>query len=52
MGEAKDLSADQPDKAKDLLADWQTWNREQRDPQWKPDPAKKKKKAKKAQTKQ
>jgi arylsulfatase A-like enzyme len=46
VGEAKDLSADQPDKAKELLADWQAWNREQKDAQWKPNPAKKKNKNK------
>jgi arylsulfatase A-like enzyme len=36
IGEANDLSAEQPDKLKELTAEWQAWNREQIDPLWPP----------------
>jgi arylsulfatase A-like enzyme len=36
VGEAKDLTATHPEKAKELLADWQKWNAEQAAPLWKP----------------
>jgi arylsulfatase A-like enzyme len=42
VGEAKDLSEKEPQKAKELLADWQRWNKEQKDPLWKPQAQKKK----------
>lgn len=43
IGEAKDLAADQPDKAKELKGLWDKWNAEQKGPYWVPNPAKKKK---------
>jgi arylsulfatase A-like enzyme len=43
IGEAKDLSSAEPDKAKELLAEWQSWNSQQKAPLWTPSPAKKKK---------
>jgi arylsulfatase A-like enzyme len=42
ISEAHDLTAQNPDKAKELLADWKAWNAEQKDPLWRPAPAKKK----------
>ncbi len=49
IGEAKDLTAANPDKAKELQAAWTAWNSELKPPLWKPAPAqqqtKKKKKA-------
>ncbi len=36
LGETKDRTAEQPDKVKELLADWQAWNTEQKPPLWKP----------------
>jgi len=36
VGEAADLTAKDPDKLKELLADWKAWNAEQKDPLWKP----------------
>ena len=36
VGEAKDLNEKEKALAKDLLADWQRWNKEQKDPLWKP----------------
>jgi arylsulfatase A-like enzyme len=51
IGEAKDLTSAQPDKAKELLADWQAWNAQQKDPLWKPSPNKKKKAKDKAASK-
>ncbi|MGL4552099.1 MAG: sulfatase-like hydrolase/transferase, partial [Gemmataceae bacterium] len=36
VGEAKDLSAAQPEKAKELLGDWAAWNKEQKAPLWGP----------------
>lgn len=46
VGEAKDRTADQPDKVKELRADWQAWNAEQKPPLWVPaqQPGKKKNK--------
>jgi arylsulfatase A-like enzyme len=44
IAEAKDLSKDQPEKAKELLADWQEWNKGQMAPLWKPAAVTKKKK--------
>jgi arylsulfatase A-like enzyme len=41
-GEATDLSAQEPEKLKELTADWQAWNKEQAEPLWKPQPDKKK----------
>jgi arylsulfatase A-like enzyme len=43
IGEANDLSAKHPEKVKELLDDWKTWNAELKDPLWKPLPGKKKK---------
>lgn len=40
IGEEKDLSSEQPEKMKELQADYQAWNAEQKDPLWpKPPPA-------------
>jgi arylsulfatase A-like enzyme len=36
IGEAKDLTADKPEKVKELLADWKAWNAEQKAPLWVP----------------
>lgn len=36
MGEANDLTANEPDKVKELLGDWKTWNAEQKEPLWRP----------------
>jgi arylsulfatase A-like enzyme len=36
IAEAKDLSAEQPDKLKELKADWDRWDKEQAEPRWKP----------------
>jgi arylsulfatase A-like enzyme len=36
IGEAADLTAKEPGKVKELLADWKAWNAEQKDPLWKP----------------
>lgn len=36
IGEATDLAAKNPEKVKELLADWKTWNAEQKEPLWKP----------------
>lgn len=36
IAEANDLSSKNPDKAKELLADWQAWNAVQAAPLWKP----------------
>ncbi len=36
IGEAKDLSDQEPDKKKELLGDWKKWNTEQIEPLWKP----------------
>ncbi len=48
IGEAKDLTAQHPEKAKELKALWDEWNAEQAKPLWyPPDPAKKKDKKKK-----
>ncbi len=41
IGEANDLSEKNPEKVKELLADWKSWNAEQKDPLWKPAKAKK-----------
>jgi arylsulfatase A-like enzyme len=35
-GETRDRSAEYPDKAKELLASWEAWNRELPAPLWKP----------------
>jgi arylsulfatase A-like enzyme len=43
IGEATDLLAKNPEKAKELEKDWKEWNAQQMDPLWKPNPAKKKK---------
>jgi arylsulfatase A-like enzyme len=43
ISEANDLSAKHPEKLKELLDDWKTWNAELKDPLWKPLPGKKKK---------
>jgi arylsulfatase A-like enzyme len=42
IGEARDLAADQPEKAKQLRAIWEKWNAEQMAPRWRPAAAKKK----------
>jgi arylsulfatase A-like enzyme len=42
IGEAKDLSSANPAKYKELLEAWQAWNKEQKEPLWKPAAAKKK----------
>jgi arylsulfatase A-like enzyme len=39
IGEATDLSAKEPEKLRELTADWQAWNEEQIEPLWKPPPA-------------
>jgi arylsulfatase A-like enzyme len=36
LGETKDLTAERPEKVKELLADWKAWNAEQKPPLWKP----------------
>lgn len=36
VGEGKDLSTTHPEKFKELLGDWQAWNKEQKPPLWKP----------------
>jgi arylsulfatase A-like enzyme len=36
VGEARDLRSTNPDKYKELLADWRAWNGEQKDPLWRP----------------
>lgn len=36
VGEAKDLTTDQPDKVKELKAAWDSWNKEQEEPRWRP----------------
>ena len=41
IGEANDLTAKNPEKAKELEADWKAWNAEQAEPLWKPNPNKK-----------
>ena len=41
--EKNDLSEKNPDKVKELTADWKTWSAEQREPLWEPAVAKKKK---------
>lgn len=43
IAEANDLIAKNPDKAKELEAAWKAWSAEQKEPLWKPNPAKKKK---------
>jgi arylsulfatase A-like enzyme len=43
VGEAKDLAEKEPARVKELLADWQRWNKEQKEPLWRPNPKKKKK---------
>jgi arylsulfatase A-like enzyme len=41
IGEENDLSAKEPEKLKELTADWDAWNKEQHDPLWPPNaPAK------------
>jgi arylsulfatase A-like enzyme len=47
IGEAKDLVAAQPEKAKELQGLWDAWNAEQAKPLWGPPPGKDKKKKKK-----
>jgi arylsulfatase A-like enzyme len=39
ISESNDLSAAMPDKVKELKAEWDKWNAEQKDPLWKPLPA-------------
>jgi arylsulfatase A-like enzyme len=48
IGEAKDLSADEPGKAKELKALWDRWNAEQSPPLWQPNNQGKKKAKKRA----
>jgi arylsulfatase A-like enzyme len=36
IAEANDLTAQHPEKAKELLADWKVWNAEQKEPLWRP----------------
>jgi len=48
IGEAKDLTAEKPDKVKELQAGWTAWNAEQKSPLWKPNPAQQQQKKKKA----
>jgi arylsulfatase A-like enzyme len=45
IAEANDLSSQQPDKLKELKADYEAWNKEQTERLWKPAPAKKKRQA-------
>jgi arylsulfatase A-like enzyme len=47
VGESKDLAATEPDRVKELKTLWDKWNAEQKDPLWKPNPAKKKNNPKK-----
>ena len=46
IGEAKDLVETQPEKAKELKADWDKWDASNVPARWQPNEAKKKKKAK------
>lgn len=39
ISESKDLSAEQPEKKKELLAAWDAWNKELKEPSWKPNNA-------------
>ncbi|MGL5097541.1 MAG: sulfatase family protein, partial [Planctomycetia bacterium] len=48
IGEAKDLSADQPEKVKELRAKWDEWNKGNVAPVWAPGPGQPAKKAAKA----
>ncbi len=41
IAEANDLAAKNPDKMQELLADWKSWNAEQKEPLWRPAAAKK-----------
>jgi arylsulfatase A-like enzyme len=45
IGEAKDLTAAQPAKVKELKADWDAWNAEQAKPLWQPNDQPKRKRA-------
>ena len=36
IGEEHDLSAKEPEKLKELTANWKAWNAEQKDPAWEP----------------
>ena len=47
VGESKDLAATEPEKVKEMKGLWDKWNAEQKDPLWKPNPAKKKNNPKK-----
>lgn len=38
IGESKDLSAENPEKRKELEAAWEAWNKELSEPLWKPNP--------------
>jgi arylsulfatase A-like enzyme len=49
IGEAKDLMAAQPEKAKELKGLWDAWNAEQAEPLWQPSGKKKDKKKKKVE---
>jgi arylsulfatase A-like enzyme len=42
IGETKDLTAQNPEKAKQLRAAWEAWNKELPEPAWLPQPPKKK----------
>jgi arylsulfatase A-like enzyme len=44
IGESKNLAEANPEKAKELLADWKAWNAEQMEPRWVPAAKKKNKK--------
>jgi arylsulfatase A-like enzyme len=46
IGEAKDLSGEQPEKVAELKAEWDKWDAENVPPKWVPDPNAKKKAAK------
>jgi arylsulfatase A-like enzyme len=48
IGESKNLAAAQPEKVKELQGLWASWNSEQKDPLWRPNPAAKKKNKQKA----
>ena len=49
IGEAKDLIATRPDKAKELKAAWDAWNAEQAKPLWQPNPGQRQQKPGRAQ---
>ncbi|MBM3837749.1 MAG: sulfatase [Verrucomicrobia bacterium] len=46
IGEARDLTAAHPEKAKELKTAWDAWNAEQEAPRWRPNPAAQRRRAK------